>query len=89
MIAAIALAAGLMAGGGHVDPRMPARCAAGEVEITLPISYDVPAWDDEIGAQVGIWSQAGVIVGYSYQEDGVVYRTAQLADRCPVYVTHD
>ncbi len=64
----------------------PTYCPKSEVTVTLPIHYDVPPWDDTIGAQPGIWwtLDAG-IVGYSYQEDGIVYQTLHAADVCPVY----
>lgn len=83
-MSALLLALAIVAPGHtYTDPRY---CRMSEVTITLPINYDAPTWDDSIGAQAGIWwtLDAG-IVGYSYQEDGIVYRTLSAADRCSVY----
>jgi len=94
------IAALIVAAGALVAPAPPAHvvriqfvhsvCRSAEVPNTaygqlFDADYDVPAWDDAVGAQVGVWSRDGVTFGYSYQEDGLVYRTAHAADICPVY----
>lgn len=61
-------------------------CASLAVDTPAPIHYDAPPWDDAIGAQAGVWwTETAGVVGYSYQEDGIAYRTLPAADICPVY----
>lgn len=61
-------------------------CHSMAVTVGTPVNYDVPPWDDAVGAQAGVWTTpTGTVIGYSYQEDGIVYRTAHGASECPVY----